>query len=65
MTFEVETFKKLDGTLKSVSRSITDDLDWCIETEVEAHGLGTLLAQSKGVSGTLLFQHGRITYKQK
>jgi hypothetical protein len=61
----IETFKRFNGELRFVSGAITDDLDWAIETEVEAHGLGTLLAQSKGESGALLFQHGRINYTKK
>lgn len=64
MTYEVETFKKVDGTLKSISKSVTDDPEWAIETEVEMHGLGKLLAQSKGASGTMLFEHGRINYSK-
>lgn len=65
MTFEIETFKNVNGQLKSVSRSLTDDLEWAIETEVEAHDLGELVAQTKGKSGILAFQRGRVTYKQK
>lgn len=64
MTYELETFKKVDGTLKSMSKSITDDPEKAIETEVENHGLGTLLAQSKGASGAMLFEHGRINYSK-
>jgi hypothetical protein len=65
MTYQLETFiKNSDGTRKAVSMSITDDLEWAIETEVKMHGLGVLLAQTKGKSGTLAFEHGMIKYKE-
>jgi hypothetical protein len=63
----VETFvQQVDRTLKSVSMGITDDLEWHIETDVEAHNLGKVVQQSKGqVSGIILFERGRIEYKLK
>lgn len=66
MTFIIEVFKRTDGELKSVSKTITDSLNCGLESAHEENALGALLAQSKGSeSGTLLFQHGRITYKKK
>jgi hypothetical protein len=65
MTYIIETFKIIDGALKSVSKALTDDLEWALETEVEAHALGNLVAQTKGAKGILLFQHGRIEYHTK
>jgi hypothetical protein len=66
MTYIIETFIFIDGALKSVSKSITDDLEWGLEAEVEAHYLGKLVQRSKGPrESILLFEHGRIEYKTK
>lgn len=63
MKFGVEVSKRVNGEITS-SYLTTEHLDLTIGYEVEINNLGNLLAQTKGVSGKLLFENGSITYQQ-